>query len=68
MESITINIFNKELINRCFASGWNSNLADILTISTSEENQSLIKDFGRISLEDIKMQCTIYLHTKTGKT
>ena len=54
MESITINKFNKVFMDWYNASGWNLTLADILTIPTPEGDS---KDFERLSLADIKIDC-----------
>ena len=54
MESIIIFAFNEVLMDRCKASGWNSSTADVLMISNQERHRNLIKDFGRISLEEVK--------------
>ena len=56
MEYIAINAFNKVLMDRCTTFGWILNLADMFTITTSRQDQNLIKDFGRISIEDILHQ------------
>ena len=51
----------------CAASGWNSTWTDVLTIPTSAEDHKLIKDFGYISLEDIKSHCATYIQTQKRK-
>ena len=65
MDPITIHAFNKVLMDRCIASGWNSSTADELIISTQEGHRNLIKDFGRISLEEVKAHCATYIQDET---
>ena len=65
MESITTNAFDKVLMDRCKASGWISSIADVLIITTQEGHCNLVKDFGRISLEEVEAHCATYIQDET---
>ena len=65
MESITTNTFNKVLMDRCKASGWDSSIVNLLIITTQEGHRNLVKDFGRISLEEVAAHCATYIQDET---
>ena len=65
VESRSINTFNEVLLDRCSTTGWNDHMADILTISTSTGDRNLIRDFGRITMEEVRNHCTTYINQQT---
>ena len=50
-----------EVLDRCTMMGWNNNLADIITIPTSNGNKRLSIECGQITMSDMWMHCETYI-------
>ena len=66
MESSSINTFNELLHDKSIASGWTNSNADILMIPDSNGNiRNLIREFGRLTVEEVRTHCSTYIRTRT---
>ena len=65
IESITINVFNEVLMDRCEVSEWSLSISDVLTITTQDGLRNLIKDYGRIYLEEVNAHYATYIQNET---
>ena len=66
MESSSINTFNELLYDKAIASGWTNSNADILMIPDSNGNiRNLIREFGRLTVEEVRTHCSTYIRTRT---
>ena len=67
LKSASINAFNEVLLDRCGSTGWNKGDVDILTIPTLNGDLNLIKDFGQVSMDEIKQHVATYTNEETRK-